>query len=80
MLNIIAKNVKSKLSKKVQGKVSCHVIAGDTLVCDIICNGDVYRYIEKYTSKEISYGLSSVIIADQILTAYVRHIRYKFFK
>lgn len=80
MLNIIAKNVKSKLSKKVQGKISCHVIAGNILVCDIICNGNVYRYTEKYTSTEIAYGLSSTVITDNILYSYAAHIKCKFFK
>ena len=80
MLNIIAKNVKSKLSKKVQGKISCHVIAGNTLVCDIICTGNVYRYTEKYTTTEIAYGLSSTVIADKILYSYATHIKCKFFR
>lgn len=80
MLNIIAKNVKSKLSKKVQGKISCHVIAGNILVCDIIRNGNVYRYTEKYTSTEIAYGLSSTVITDNILYSYAAHIKCKFFK
>lgn len=80
MLNIIAKNVKSKLSKKVQGKVSCHVIGDNTIVCDIICNGDVYRCTVKYTSEEIAFGLSSKNITDNILYNYVNHIKCKFFK
>ena len=42
MLNIIAKNVKSKLAKKVNGTVSCHIIGTSTLVCDIINNGNVF--------------------------------------
>ena len=80
MLNIIAKNVKSKLTRKVQGKVSCHVLGNNTIVCDIICNGNAYRYAEKYTNEEISFGLSSSIITDQILRAYATHIKCKFFK
>ena len=80
MLNIIVKNVKSKLTRKVQGKVSCHALGDNTIVCDIICNGNVYRYIEKYTSEEISFGLSSKDIADHILYNYVTHIKRKFFK
>ena len=80
MLNIIAKNVKSKLTKKVRGKVYCHVLAGNTIVCGIICNGNVYRYTEKYTSEEISFGLSSKNIADHILYNYATHIKCKFFK
>lgn len=80
MLNIIANNVKSKLTKKVQGKVSCHALDGNTIVCVIICNGNVYRYTEKYTIEEISFGLSSKTIADHILYNYVTHIKCKFFK
>lgn len=80
MLNIIAKNVKSKLSKKVQGKVSCHILGDNTIVCDIICNGNVYRYTEKYTKEEITFGLSSTLIADDILHNYAMHIKSKFFK
>lgn len=80
MLNIIAKNVKSKLTKKVRGKVSCHALGSNTIVCDIICNGNVYRYTEKYTCDEISFGLSSKAIADHILYNYVAHIKCKFFK
>jgi hypothetical protein len=80
MLNIIAKNVKSKLTKKVQGKVSCHALGDNTIVCDIICNGNVYRYTEKYTSEEIAYGLSSKNIADHILHTYATQIKCKFFK
>ena len=80
MLNIIAKNVKSKLSKKVQGKVSCYAIGDNTIVCDIICDGDVYRYTEKYTSEEIAFGLSSKNITDSIMYNYVIHIKCKFFK
>ena len=80
MLNIIAKNVKSKLSKKVQGRVSCHVIGDNTIVCDIICNGNVYRCTVKYTKEEITSGLSSTLIADDILYNYTMHIKAKFFK
>lgn len=80
MLNIIAKNVKSKLTRKVQGKVSCHAIGGNTIVCNIICDGNVYRYTEKYTSEEIAFGLSSMTIADHILYNYATHIKCKFFK
>ena len=80
MLNIIAKNVKSKLSKKVQGKVSCHILGDNTIVCDIICNGNVYRYTEKYTNEEITFGLSSTLISDDILHNYAMHIKSKFFK
>lgn len=80
MLNIIAKNVKSSLTRKVHGQVYCHALYGNTIVCDIICNETVYRYTEKYTKEEISSGLSSAIIADQILWSYARYIKYKFFK
>lgn len=80
MLNIIAKNVKSKLTRKVQGKVFCHALGDNTIVCDIICNGNVYRYTEKYTSEEISFWLSSKAIADHILYNYATHIKCKFFK
>ena len=80
MLNIIAKNVKSKLSKKVQGKVSCHVIGNNTIVGDIICDGNVYRYTEKYTKEEITSGLSSTLIADDILYNYAMNLKSKFFK
>ena len=80
MLNIIAKNVKSKLSKKVQGKVSCHILGDNTIVCDIICNGNVYRYTEKYTNEEIAFGLSSTLIADDILHNYAMNLKSKFFK
>ena len=80
MLNIIAKNVKSKLTRKVQGKVYCHELGNNTIVCDIICNGNVYRYMEKYTSEEISFGLSSKAIAEHILYNYATHIKRKFFK
>lgn len=80
MLNIIAKNVKSKLSKKVQGKVSCHALGDNTIVCDIICNGNVYRCTAKYKNEEITSGLSSTLIADDILYNYAMHIKSKFFK
>ena len=80
MLNIIAKNVKSKLSKKVQGKVSCHTIGDNTIVCDIICNGNVYRCTVKYTKEEITSGLSSTLIADDILDNYAMNLKCKFFK
>lgn len=80
MLNIIAKNVKSKLTRKVKGKVSCHALGGNTIVCDIICDENVYRYTEKYTSEEIAFGLSSITIADHILYNYATHIKCKFFK
>lgn len=80
MLNIIAENVKSKLSKKVQGTVSCHAVGDDTIVCDIICNGNVFRYIGIFTKEEITYGLSLTLIADDILHDYVMNLKSKFFK
>ena len=80
MLNIIVKNVKSKLKRKVKGEVYCHALGGDTIVCDIICYGNSYRYTEKYTSEEISSELSSEAIAEHILYDYVIHIKCKFFK
>lgn len=79
MLKIIAKNVKTKLEKKVNGKVYCHVI-DTTLVCDIININNVFRYTEKYTSYEISNGITSEQIADKIIYAYMLHIKKKFFK
>lgn len=80
MLNIIAKNVKTKLSKKVRGKISCHLIDGNTLVCDIIYKDNVFRYTEEFTQQEISWGLSSQRIAEQIMYAYINNIKRKFFK
>lgn len=80
MLNIIAKNVKSKLTKKVQGTVSCHTVGDNTIVCDIICNGNVFRYIGIFTKEEITSGLSSTLIADDILHDYVMNLKSKFFK
>ena len=79
MLNIITKNVKYRLQKRVKGTVLCHHI-GDTLICDIICDEDMFRYTEKYTSVELAYGLSSITISEQILCAYSDHIKCKFFK
>ena len=61
MLNIIAKNVKSKLTRKVQGKVSCHVLGNNTIVCDIICNGNTYRYAEKYTPLALLINLAPLL-------------------
>lgn len=80
MLSIIAKNVKSKLTTKVRGKITCHIIAGNTLVCDIICKDNVFRYTEKFTQQEISRGISSQLIAEQIMCAYINTIKQKFFK
>lgn len=80
MLNIIAKNVKSKLSKIVKGTVSCHTVGDNTIVCDIICNGNVYRRTEIFTKEEITYGLSSTLIADDILHDYAMNLKSKFFK
>lgn len=80
MLNIIAKNVKSKLTRKVHGNISCYAIGSNKIICDIICNGNAYRYTEKYTNEEIAYGLSSTLIAHKILYSYANYIRYKFFK
>ena len=34
----------------------------------------------KYTKEEIASGLSSIVIADNILYSYATYIRYKFFK
>lgn len=78
VLKIIAKNVKSKLEKKVNGKVYCHFI-GTTLVCDIINNG-AFRYTEKYTQYEISNGITSEQITNKIIYAYLLHIKREFFK
>ena len=80
MLNIIAKNVKSKLIKKVRGTVTCHIINGNMLICDIIYKESVFRYTEKFSASEISCGLSSQAISDQILCAYINSIKQKFFK
>lgn len=79
MLNIIAKNVKSKLTKKVRGTISCHVI-GDTLICDIIYKRETFRYTEKFTQEEIACGLSSQHISEKIMYAYIYNIKHKFFK
>ena len=80
MLNIIAKNVKSKLATKVRGKIACHIIAGNTLACDIIYKDNVFRYTEKFTQQEISWELSSQRISEQIMYAYINSIKQKFFK
>lgn len=80
MLNIIAKNVKSKLTAKVRGKITCRITSGDTLVCDIIHKDNIFRYTEKFTQQDISWGLSSQRIADQIMYAYINSIKNKFFK
>lgn len=80
MLNIIAKNVKTKLTAKVRGSISCHIVGGNTLICDIIRKDNVFRYTEKFTQEEISFGLSSQRIAEQIIYAYANSIKRKFFK
>lgn len=80
MLSIIARNVKSKLTKKVRGTITCHIIGGNTLICDIIYKDNVFRYTEKFTYQEISWGLSSQRIAEQIMYAYINSIKQKFFK
>lgn len=79
MLNIIAKNVKSKLAKKVRGKISCHFI-GNTLICDITQKTNVFRYIEEFTHQQIERGLSSTCITEQIMGAYINSIKQQFFK
>lgn len=80
MLSIIAKNVKSKLKTKVRGKISCHIIVGNTLECVIIYKDNVFRYTEEFTQQEISLGLSSQYIAEQIMYEYINSIKHKFFK
>lgn len=80
MLSIISKNVKTKLTAKVRGTITCHIVAGNTLVCDIIHKDNVFRYTEKFTKQEISWGLSSQRIAEQIMCAYIDSIKKKFFK
>lgn len=80
MLTIIAKNVKTKLTEKVRGSITCHIVSGNTLICDIIRKDNVFRYTEKFTQQDISCGLSSQRIADQIMYAYINSIKNKFFK
>lgn len=80
MLSIIAKNVKSKLTAKVRGTITCHAVGGNTIICDIIHKDNVFRYTEKFTQQEISWGLSSQCIAEQIMYAYINSIKKKFFK
>lgn len=80
MLRIIAKNVKTKLTQKVHGSITCRIVSGNTLICDIIYKDNVFRYTEKFTQQEISWGLSSQRIADQIMYAYINSIKHKFFK
>lgn len=80
MLRIIAKNVKTKLTVKVRGEITCHIIGGNTLICDIIYKDNVFRYTEKFTKEEISWGLSSQRIAEQIMYEYINSIKQKFFK
>lgn len=80
MLKIIAKNVELRLKAKVRGTITCHIIAGNTLVCDIIHKDNVFRYTEKFTQQEILWGLSSQSIAEQIICAYINSIKQKFFK
>lgn len=80
MLSIIAKNVKTKLTTKVRGTITCHIIGDNTLICDIIYKDNVFRYTEKFTKQEILYGLSSQRIAEQIMYAYINSIKQKFFK
>lgn len=80
MISIIAKNVKLRLTAKVRGTINCHVIGGNTIICDIIHKGNVFRYTEKFTQEEILWGLSSQSIAEQIMCAYINSIKQKFFK
>lgn len=80
MLNIIAKNVKTRLAKKVKGTVYCHIIDDAILVCDIVCNGIGFHYTEKYTPIEISNGITSKEIADRIIYVYLLDIKKKFFR
>lgn len=80
MLSIIAKNVKTKLTAKVRGTITCHIIGDSILICDIIYKDNVFRYTEKFTKQEILYGLSSQRIAEEIMYAYINSIKQKFFK
>lgn len=80
MLKILAKNVKSKLEKKVNGRVACRAIGTSTIVCYIISNNLSFIYTEKFTQSEISYFITSDQIADKIICAYLLNIKKKFFK
>lgn len=80
MLNIIAKNVEVKLAKRVYGRITCKFVGGNTLICDIFHKNNAFRYTEKFTQQEISIGLSSQVIMEQIMYAYINSIKNKFFK
>ena len=80
MLNIIAKNVEVKLTERVRGRITCKFIDGNTLICDIFHKNNAFRYSEKFTQKEIAWGLSSQVITEQIMYSYINSIKHKFFK
>lgn len=79
MLGIIAKNVKTRLEKRVKGEVKSHIVK-DTLIVDIFTNGKVYRYTERLSVIEITNGLNSETIANEILYQYAKFIKGIFFK
>lgn len=79
MLGIIAKNVKTRLEKRVKGDVKSHIVR-DTLIVDIFTNGKCYRYTERLSVIEIINGLNSETIADEILYQYAKFVKGSFFK
>lgn len=79
MLGIIAKNVKTRLEKRVKGDVKSHIVR-DTLIVDIFANGKCYRYTERLSVIEITNGLNSETIADEILYQYAKFVKGSFFK
>lgn len=79
MLRIIAKNIKSNLSKHIKGNITCKFI-GNTLIVDIFSNNLSYRYTKSFRNLDISYGLNSIVLADEIIRDYTLCVKKQFFK
>lgn len=76
---LVAQHIKAILKQEIKGSINTHIVE-ETLIVDIYAvNNIVFRSILRNLSEQIVHGLSSEMVAKNIVKQYRAYIRNLFF-
>lgn len=76
---LVAQRIKSILKQEIKGSIKTHIVE-ETLIIDIYAiNNIVFRSTLRNLSEQIVHGLSSEMVAKNIVKQYRAYIRNLFF-
>lgn len=72
-------SIKSFLHKRIKADVKCKIVDNMLITTIIAPKGIIYRYTWNNIYNDILYGMSSEIVAQDILKGYKKHINNLYF-